>query len=288
MSGAFAKRTLALSIAVGLIGLVGPASAGAATQIGETFSPNDCDGGYTYIATGSPGGSHAAPASGVITSWSFQAAATPTQLRLKLARPAGGNSFTIVGEGQLESPPVNVLSSYPVRIPVQPADVLGFYLASGPCGMFVPADYPYSYLAGDPAVGTTAGFTPGGTYRWDISAVLEPDADNDGFGDETQDLCPTSAATQNECVPPNATITKGPKDKTKKKTATFEFTGADARAVASFQCSLDGGAFASCTSPHTVKVKKGKHTFQVRAIDQAGNVGTPASDAWKRKKKKRD
>jgi hypothetical protein len=85
---------------------------------------------------------------------------------------------------------------------------------------------------------------------------------------------------------PTAAITKGPKDKTKKRTATFEFIGTDARAVASFDCSLDGGAFGACTSPYTVKVKKGKHTFQVRAVDQAGNVGAPASDDWKRKKKK--
>jgi hypothetical protein len=89
-----------------------------------------------------------------------------------------------------------------------------------------------------------------------------------------------------DSVAPNAQITKAPNDKTKKKTATFEFIGTDARAVASFQCSLDGSAFAPCTSPHTVKVKKGKHTFQVQAVDQAGNVGAPASDAWKRKKKR--
>jgi Trypsin len=83
-------------------------------------------------------------------------------------------------------------------------------------------------------------------------------------------------------------ITKGPKDKTKKKKATFEFTGAEVRAIAGFQCSLDGKAFASCTSPHKVKVKKGRHTFQVRTVDTAGNVdGTPASDSWKRKKKKK-
>jgi hypothetical protein len=85
---------------------------------------------------------------------------------------------------------------------------------------------------------------------------------------------------------PSATLTSGPKDKTKKKKATFTFTGADTRAVAGFQCSLDGAAFTPCASPHTVKVKKGKHTFQVRAVDQAGNVGTPASDSWKRKKKR--
>jgi large repetitive protein len=90
-----------------------------------------------------------------------------------------------------------------------------------------------------------------------------------------------------DSVAPNTQITKGPKDKTKKKTATFEFAGTDTRAVAGFECSLDGAPFATCASPHTVKVKKGRHTFQVRATDQAGNVGAPASDSWKRKKRRR-
>jgi large repetitive protein len=87
--------------------------------------------------------------------------------------------------------------------------------------------------------------------------------------------------------PPTATITGGPKAKTSKKQATFTFTGADTRAVASFECSLDRGAFAACSSPHTVKVTKGKHTFSVQAIDQAGNVGSAATDSWKVKKKRK-
>ena len=95
------------------------------------------------------------------------------------------------------------------------------------------------------------------------------------------------SAPPGDGLPPTATITKGPKDKTKKKSATFEFSGTDARAVASFECSLDNAAFTTCTSPHTVKVKKGRHKFQVRAIDDAGNVGPPASDTWKVKKKRK-
>jgi hypothetical protein len=84
--------------------------------------------------------------------------------------------------------------------------------------------------------------------------------------------------------PPDTTITKHPKDKTKKKTATFEFTSNEPGS--SFECSLDGAAFAPCTSPDALKVKKGKHSFDVRAKDAAGNVdGSPASDTWKVKKK---
>jgi hypothetical protein len=93
---------------------------------------------------------------------------------------------------------------------------------------------------------------------------------------------------QGDTVAPDTQLTDGPKDKTKKKKATFEFGGTDARAVASFQCRVDDDSFAPCTSPYKVKVKKGKHTFEVRAVDAAGNVDpTPASDTWKRKKKKK-
>jgi hypothetical protein len=87
--------------------------------------------------------------------------------------------------------------------------------------------------------------------------------------------------------PPTATITGRPNDRTSSKQATFTFTGADARAVASFQCSLDGGPFAPCASPHTVSVGRGNHSFYVHAVDDSGNVGAPASDGWKVKKKKK-
>jgi hypothetical protein len=74
----------------------------------------------------------------------------------------------------------------------------------------------------------------------------------------------------------------------KKAKATFRFTGTDARVVTSFQCSIDGGPFEPCASPDKVKVKKGKHEFEVRAVDAAGNVDpTPATDDWKVKKKKK-
>ena len=53
-------------------------------------------------------------------------------------------------------------------------------------------------------------------------------------------------------------------------------------AGATFQCSLDGAAFAACASPLTTALlADGEHTFAVRARDAAGNVdATPATQTF--------
>ena len=101
---------------------------------------------------------------------------------------------------------------------------------------------------------------------------------------------PPPPAPADDNVAPETTITKGPKKKTRKKTATFEFSSSEAGST--FQCKLDGvGGFESCDSPHEIKVKKGKHNFAVRAIVATPAAGfvdeTPATFDWKVKKKKR-
>jgi hypothetical protein len=284
-------RRSAAALAVGLIGLVSAPVAGGATPIGEAFDPTQtCEGGYTYIQNSSPADSYAAPTDGVITSWSMRGGVPQTTSRLKVVRRVAQGVFLIVGEGDIVSAPAGALVTSPTRVPVQAGDIIGIHFISGRCYRFA-GGFSYASFAGDPPVGTTQTFSVvASPLQFDVAASLEPDADNDGFGDETQDACPADPAVhENPCdrIAPSAAITKRPKDKTKKKIATFEFSGTDSRALASFQCSVDGGAFVPCTSPHTVKVKKGKHSFQVRAIDQAGNVGSPSTDDWKVKKKKR-
>jgi hypothetical protein len=51
----------------------------------------------------------------------------------------------------------------------------------------------------DPPPGTRVTYEPGSNHQIDVSAVLEADADHDGFGDETQDQCPTNGTTQGPC-----------------------------------------------------------------------------------------
>ena len=55
-----------------------------------------------------------------------------------------------------------------------------------------------------------------------------------------------------------------------------------------FECELNGArAFTPCTSPFTVKGKKGKNTFRVRAVLNGVPDGSPAEQSWKVKKKKK-
>ena len=61
--------------------------------------------------------------------------------------------------------------------------------------------------------------------------------------------------------------------------ATFSFSATE---PATFQCRLDGAAFAPCTSPMSyTNLTAGSHTFQVAATDASFNVdATPAARSW--------
>ncbi len=62
--------------------------------------------------------------------------------------------------------------------------------------------------------------------------------------------------------------------------ATFAFTSDESGST--FECSVDGAAFASCSSPATFTgLADGAHTFDVRATDGSANTdATPDSAAW--------
>jgi hypothetical protein len=62
-------------------------------------------------------------------------------------------------------------------------------------------------------------------------------------------------------------------------TVTLEFAPADAQAAA-YECSIDGGAFAPCTSPLTLSgLAPGTHTIDVRAVDADGRAD-PTPERW--------
>ncbi|HEX7255365.1 MAG TPA: right-handed parallel beta-helix repeat-containing protein [Gaiellaceae bacterium] len=116
-----------------------------------------------------------------------------------------------------------------------------------------------------------------GSHTFEVRAT-------DGAGNV--DASPASYSwTVLDTIAPETTITGQPDSPTPSAAASFGFTGSDdttAAASLSFQCSLDGAAFAACSSPKDYSgLAAGSHTFQVRAIDAAGNVdASPASYTW--------
>ena len=86
---------------------------------------------------------------------------------------------------------------------------------------------------------------------------------------------------------PDTRIT-GSKIKKKKGKATFEFEGSGGDGALTFECSLDGKAFGRCSSPARYKrLKRGRHTFAVRALDAGGADPTPAEKRFKSKRRRR-
>lgn len=63
---------------------------------------------------------------------------------------------------------------------------------------------------------------------------------------------------------------------------TLTLTATDNIAVAGFECRLDGGDVAPCTSPVTRSgLAVGVHSFEVQSVDTSGNRdGSPAAHAW--------
>lgn len=97
----------------------------------------------------------------------------------------------------------------------------------------------------------------------------------------------TIPATPPDKTAPDTKIDKAPAKKTRKKMVKVQFSSTEAGST--FRCKLDKGAFAPCSSPLTLKkLKVGRHTLQVVAVDAAGNAdASPATAQWKVQKKRK-
>lgn len=93
---------------------------------------------------------------------------------------------------------------------------------------------------------------------------------------------------------PSTDFSKKPPKKVKLKKGVgkvkLQFTGtvnSGAPGPLSFECKVDKGEFTACKSPLKLKLEKGKHTVEVRAVDSSGRVdGSPAKAKIKVKKAK--
>jgi Ca2+-binding RTX toxin-like protein len=175
--------------------------AGAAVTLGQTApAPNTqtCGSPSAFlqksIATASP--SYTVPTgNGVITSWSTQAVnSAGKQAELKLFEATNTpNSYLVVGQDGPHVLAAGVLNSFPARIPVQGGEILGLYYSTVGTGCVfdgVPGDTTTYYFGTIPSPPVGSTYTTNMTdanFRLNVSTLLEPDCDNDGFGDETQD-----------------------------------------------------------------------------------------------------
>jgi len=197
------------SLVVGALAL--PASASAGMTIGATGGNGaaECPPDYTWAQDSSAAGSpaYAVPAGGgVITSWSTDRgpALATAQVRLKVFQRTAPNTYLTVGQSDFETLAAPGVNTFATRVEVQGGDILGFRMTaapiscrrSGSTGDLAVASGP---VQPDPPIGSSVSFGTVGAFLLNLAATVEPDADHDGFGDETQDQCPTNAATQGPC-----------------------------------------------------------------------------------------
>ena len=193
--------------------LVVAPGAPAATEVGNDCEANGMVVGATIFPfTNGPNSPLpvSVPAAGIATQWVVRThpGADVHAERLKVFRPTSDpNRFQVVAESGLE----NVASgrnSFEIRIPVEPRDRFGVTGRSGggaiACLPPRPGDVGGVFFADSP-MGSNISFAEDETAQAAVSAIVEPDRDKDGYGDETQDRCPTSAAYQGDC--PVVTLT---------------------------------------------------------------------------------
>jgi hypothetical protein len=204
-----------------IAGLVSAAPAEAAVTIGSKLerTPNgtacahpsgttSCTDAQLTLpgASAAPGGV-VATTSGVVVRWRIKTGnSTATSVTGKL-RVLRGN--TGVRTGSLETIPITAGTyTFATRLPIAAGERLGVDLTTSGFDIVVALNALYvASGAGDynrwiPPVAdgsTSSPTTTANNVELLLNGDVEADADGDGFGDETQDLCPTNAAVQTSC-----------------------------------------------------------------------------------------
>lgn len=192
---------------------IGATNAWAATEVGNGCEGNNAASPFPEISlTNGPGDPlpAAIPVSGVITQWKSRVITGVPQgellQTLEVFRPTPTpKSYVLIGE----SSPASIFSgspnTFPTRIPVHAGDRLGLVTAGGTindtlsCATANTGDV-MGLAAGTASLNSTLAFpTEAPKAQVPVVATVEPDVDGDGFGDQTQDACPQSAAFQIPC-----------------------------------------------------------------------------------------
>ena len=188
------------------IALLGAPPAGAAVEVGnlcEAKLVTATEVTAVQLGRESPSALPATVSTaGVVTSWRVNATFTKEEFpqRLEVLRGGGPSQFTVVGQSEVAtvSGGINIFDT---RIPVEAGDRFGIAGRALLCETSPSGDV-VGTMPGVAAIGSSPAFATTSPKRLlSVSASVEPDADRDGYGDETQDLCPISAARQTACPP---------------------------------------------------------------------------------------
>lgn len=196
-------------------------SAAAATAVGSNCAGTLSASEVSIVSLKNPVGyplPSAIPSAGVITSWNFSLGGPlPAEFqvneKLKVFAPTGvPGQLKVVGESPVSASTAFTTTS--TRIPVQSGDLLGSSLTIVSGGKLEQgaifcktenAEDEIGRIPGDPPTGATVStVTTEVGFQNPITVAVEPDADGDGYGDETQDQCPTDASTHEACPVPKA------------------------------------------------------------------------------------
>jgi DNA-binding beta-propeller fold protein YncE len=125
-------------------------------------------------------------------------------------------------------------------------------------------------------------YTPEATYRGKDSFRYRGAARGTAGRTATVTLNIVAKPAKADRKPPNTLITAGPPKTSRSRAVRFAFRSTERGSE--FQCKPDWRKrWASCSSPTSYgRLRSGAHSFQVRAIDPAGNADrSPAKRAWR-------
>jgi hypothetical protein len=214
---------VALSLAAVSVFSALPGTAGAAIQLGQVSPetpPSPCNvGNYIQVSRGTAVYPYTVPSpGGVITRWSHRGIflkqpappGTPRagSGRLQVWDFQSGPLFGLLARSEVETFTGGVEATYLTRIPVGAGDLVGMRAEARTGCRYVGGGIDsltrWETSVTDPAPGQARFFLDHAEDSLlNLSAVLEPDADADGFGDETQDGCPGQAGpAENSGCPP--------------------------------------------------------------------------------------
>jgi Ca2+-binding RTX toxin-like protein len=198
--------------------IAAPSGASAATTLGsalasEPTGSTDCSAptgstrGCLAVTDVLPGRQLVAPFSGVIVAWNVRLgdSTEAQQIRIRVVRRFNAQHFTVIRSGGLVPVPAGAGTyNFPEQLPISQGDQVALEEDNGTNIEWAAPQtgaHGFEYSRSPPdGENTTGGPFERNDSEYTYNAVLQPDCDNDGLGDETQDTVLTG------CGPGGTTI----------------------------------------------------------------------------------